>query len=788
MATISVAQEYLRAGKNLTPLNGKEPKFKNWTRKQFSDEKILSFSEEGNLGWVIGDSDLVLDVDPKNGGEESFKKLCTFLSNHNEQLPEPTVTTPSGGFHVYYSIPEPYIGKSFRKTLKKQYPGIDFLTKGTQCVIPSSTTEKGEYVWSDEFLGGFYQTPAPVSLLLLILNNTSASTEEDLGDFEGLVGGKSSNWSEDKVFQMLENLDPSMPNDEWVKVGMALHDWHPVDGLPVWEEWSKAGDNYTEGDTAARWRSFDRGGGVTLGSISYMVKEVTYDQASHATNEFIQRISVADEKMIEFTIAPEIQKQKLSKINLEKLAKAIQDRFKEVSDVRIPIGNVRGMIMGTDLVTGQFIDDQETPAWCEEWVYVNSHAGFMNLTTLAVHKSESFNIETGKFVPMSEGGTKPSASKYVADRGFMKKVDSVAYFPTSEKRVMKIDGLTVLNSFNPRTVPKEAEEYTKEGKLAIAMVKKHIRFICTTHENADILTQWLAHQIQYPGRQILWAPVIQSIQGVGKSFFGEMLRMCLGDRNVGVVSPSQVTSDYNGWSTNVVVNVLEELRVKGHNRYDAVNALKPLITDRMIQINDKNVKQFVTYNTTNYICFTNYKDSLPLEQDDRRWWVIFVPIDELSELGEYMGESVETYFPKLFTVVRRYGGEIRKWFLEYEITPAFMEIKQAPMTADKRSMIATEEASFEGLSEIKDIILKGGPYWNPQCVSSSDMFEMMNFEHPEIDANTSKRNMIMKKLGYSMLPTKVKIDGKARRIWTKKPMENDEVRESFRKYLDVDDL
>jgi hypothetical protein len=110
------------------------------------------------------------------------------------------------------------------------------------------------------------------------------------------------------------------------------------------------------------------------------------------------------------------------------------------------------------------------------------------------------------------------------------------------------------------------------------------------------------------------------------------------------------------------------------------------------------------------------------------------------------------------------------------------------MTADKKSMIATEEASFEGLSEIKDIILKGGPYWNPQCVSSSDMFDMMNFEYPEMDVNTSKRNAIMKKLGYTMLPTKIKIDGKARRIWTKKPMENDEVRDSFKKYLSIDDL
>ena len=86
------------------------------------------------------------------------------------------------------------------------------------------------------------------------------------------------------------------------------------------------------------------------------------------------------------------------------------------------------------------------------------------------------------------------------------------------------------------------------------------------------------------------------------------------------------------------------------------------------------------FNTTNYICFTNYKDSIPLDSDDRRWWVVFVPIDSLDEMAQIIGESVVTYFPKLFNAVRTYGCEIRKWLLEYELTKEFLAIKQAPMT------------------------------------------------------------------------------------------------------------
>ena len=269
------------------------------------------------------------------------------------------------------------------------------------------------------------------------------------------------------------------------------------------------------------------------------------------------------------------------------------------------------------------------------------------------------------------------------------------------------------------------------------------------------------------------------MQGVGKSFFGELLRCCLGDRNVGTVSPGQVISDFNGWATNVSVNVLEELRVKGHNRYDAINSLKPLVTDRMIQINDKGVKQYMTYNTTNYICFTNYKDSLPIDQDDRRWWVIFTQIECLSDLRSFVGEDAITYFPKLFNAVRTYGGEIRKWLLDYKLSDEFLSIKQAPMTDSKLSMIATEEASFEGYSEVKELIEKGGKYYNKDVVSATDLFEQLEFLYPEVSVQTSKRHILMKKLGFSVISKQVKIDGKLRRIWAKKVLTYEEIRISL---------
>ena len=200
----------------------------------------------------------------------------------------------------------------------------------------------------------------------------------------------------------------------------------------------------------------------------------------------------------------------------------------------------------------------------------------------------------------------------------------------------------------------------------------------------------------------------------------------------------------------------------------------------MIQINDKGVKQYMTYNTTNYICFTNYKDSLPLNEDDRRWWVIFVPVDSLEEMEKVIGESIKTYFPKLFDSVRNNGHIIRKWLLEYPLTVEFLNTKQAPMTEHKLGMIATEEAGVEGLMEIKDLINRGGEFFNDNVISSSDLFDQVIFEHPELQIIGRSRHVILKKLGYSALPKPMKLNGKTRRMWAKKSLTSEEVKEMLK--------
>ncbi|RTL03532.1 hypothetical protein EKK58_12755, partial [Candidatus Dependentiae bacterium] len=446
-----ILEDYLSSGKKLMPLSGKLP-VDDWKDREWSRKELLKHN--GNYGWVLGKRDLVIDIDPKNGGEASFEKL---LSETGLEL-EPTVITPSGGFHIYTKIPKDKLDKKFRKTLNKEYPGIDFLTKGMYCVIAGGKSDKNGkyYKWYDEDFGGFEQIKTPEEILDIVSYEPQASKNSD--DLLGVIGS-SSGWPEEKVLEMLDRLDPSMQHDDWVKVGMALHDWDSKKGLKLWDNWSKKGNNYTHGTTRKKWGSFEIGDGVTLGTISHMVKEVNFDETNEKVNKLIKKIKKADEKTLEIDIIPKIKKMKLDRLNQEKLAKVIQSRIKSTSDLTISIGSIRQLVSSNEVVSGHFVSDEDKPKWCNKWVYVNSHTGFMNLNNLQLHKAESFNMENGKYIP-SEMGHKPTATKYVADRGLINKVDSVAYLPTLEDRILTLEGKTILNTFNPKTVPIAAAEYS----------------------------------------------------------------------------------------------------------------------------------------------------------------------------------------------------------------------------------------------------------------------------------------------------------------------------------------
>ena len=399
MVNRAYVDQYLNINANLTPLKIKRPLIKDWQITELSEEKIRA--HRGNLGWVLSEKDLVIDIDPRNGGSASFEKLADqFGSFHN------TVKTAGGGFHIYLTIPQKYEGSKFKKNLK-EYKGIDFLSTGTQCVIAGSKIENKKYKWSN---GGFYQNVAPEGLLNLLIRNENLS--DDLGDFEGLIGN--SNASEEKVLELLDKIAHNIPNDDWVRVGMALKNWDPVQGLDFWEKWSIGGDTYKEGETANRWKSFRIDGQVTIGTLVHMARITDFDRSFDQRQQMINKIQVSDEREITVSIYDEIRKIELSDQDRGVLAVTIQRRLHQITGVKPSINSIRSQMRFIDNIQ----EDNEVPEWTKKWVYIDSSGEYGSIDNRLCIREKTFRHKYQKLAPMIEGGARLNVIGWLEDNGW----------------------------------------------------------------------------------------------------------------------------------------------------------------------------------------------------------------------------------------------------------------------------------------------------------------------------------------------------------------------------------
>jgi hypothetical protein len=99
-----------------------------------------------NIGLVTGSNSglIVLDIDPRNGGDESLKSLEECLGDLPSTL---TVVTGGGGKHLYFKYPN---GIKL-PVIKDLATGVDLKSDGGYVVAPGSTHQSGEpYYFIDE--------------------------------------------------------------------------------------------------------------------------------------------------------------------------------------------------------------------------------------------------------------------------------------------------------------------------------------------------------------------------------------------------------------------------------------------------------------------------------------------------------------------------------------------------------------------------------------------------------------------------------------------------------------
>jgi hypothetical protein len=183
------------------------------------------------------------------------------------------------------------------------------------------------------------------------------------------------------------------------------------------------------------------------------------------------------------------------------------------------------------------------------------------------------------------------------------------------------EGTLILNSYNrPRrryiTGSLQSPQWAKVEELVSLSI--------SDAQERHSLLQWLCHNIRYPGTKVRWAILYQGPNGSGKDTLVKLLQMGLGVRgNVKMVGGSELNSNFNSYSGNACVAVLEEVRIEGRNKWKVYNELKAPITNDYISVHGKGSDGRTFRNVTNYFASTNYDDAVPIDsKGDRRWYVV----------------------------------------------------------------------------------------------------------------------------------------------------------------------
>ncbi len=396
-----------------------------------------------------------------------------------------------------------------------------------------------------------------------------------------------------------------------------------------------------------------------------------------------------------------------------------------------------------------------------QWVYVEATKMFVHLKTMRQLSVEAFNMSHMALFAshMPEvAGKKPNAANFLMKDLAAPVVHNTMYLPTmwNGDPIFEIDGIRYLNTYNDSGIPDVDPNWQAHDAWKICL--EHIQNILPNDWHEVLM--FMAHNVQNPGKKILWAPIIVGIQGDGKTVLAKMMASAMGAKHTKVVGMQATRSEFNSWAEGSCLAVFEEIRAPGHSRHDFMNKLKELITNDVIDVVAKGRDGRNVVNTQNYMALSNFKDALAIDEHDRRWGVFFTRFKDRAEVVTTFGQE---YWAKLNDyAIKGFPEVIRGWLMSIDLS-AF-DRHAGPKTTDAK-MAMVKGGVPEWVQSAHEAIEIGGRGVSTEIISTRCLNDlMMNLERTSL--NTSRMAIALQALHYKQAGI-VKWDRGTHRVWVR---------------------
>ena len=283
-------------------------------------------------------------------------------------------------------------------------------------------------------------------------------------------------------------------------------------------------------------------------------------------------------------------------------------------------------------------------------------------------------------------------------------IKGVRFNSTADKVMSIFHGFkySVLDNFNMDII----EEFLKLIKEVIADSNLELYFY---------ILNWISFIVQNPGVKTETALILKGLQGIGKNTFTDVLcEMMSGYSVSNITEISELTGNFNSVIESKMLLVLNELKNAGEDRLANFNALKSVITDKVIRINEKNQPRRTSENVANFIFCTNNSFPVKIEMGDRRYVVMSCNGVHKNDF-DYWEALNKSFTPEFY-------AHLLTFFMKRDISK--FNPRKIPMTEAKQDIIEASRSALDvWICDHYDELVKGLPCDEALVSKPSEMKE-----------------------------------------------------------------
>ena len=653
--------EYVAAGWSICAIDRgkKAPTTNGWNTKPVPADAADGLDGAGLLHALSGTA--ALDIDDIQSARPWLAERGVDL---DALLADDRAVTIDSGRHgrakLLYRMKRPL------RTFKPKGSGLELRCatadgKSVQDVLPPSIhpDTKKPYAWGGGLLADWRDLqPIPAALLTL--------WRELEGDAPAPIEQQAERPRVDlvKLRKAAFKHSPDCEYDEWIKVGMQLHDGTQgaQEGFDIWADWSskiKRAPYPGEATLKSHWLSFDSSG-----------KHV-------ATGEALAAELPAEPDEFPLVTAEEAA---------PSAAEAKQKEEKKAA---------------ADALIARF-------------VFVILNQEYFDTERHALIGDKAIRHLLTPYMPQKSGREIDPIDRLMRSRA-KTNVEAMAFHP-GETAIFTHEGRRYANTFLdcfPTPIEPMADELARIDWLFNRIDDSAYR---------SWLLQFFAHVVQRPGVKIRTAPLIWSkTEGNGKSTIAHTIpRLLVGSEYYTEVDQGELNSDFNDYLIGKWVVALTEFRAGTRGERAAISKkTERWIADDTLAVNPKGTKGHSVPNHLVVTASTNSDDAAQIDEHNRKWAVHALNAPPMTE-------DEKAWLFEGFLRTPRAPAVLRHYFLNYPIT-TFSPNADAPKTAARLSMIEASIApdlelliaAFEEKSEplTKEVVLtrEVGDYVRRHC-------------------------------------------------------------------------